>query len=346
MQENNLPLAALETLRSSRRQFLSGSVAAACAAATARIVAQPKPARKARIAITLDLEMSAQYPKRGMTEWNYQKGNLDEATKKYAVEAARIAKERGGLIHFFCVGQVLEQPNVDWLKELAANGHPIGNHTYDHVNVKATKTEDIQFRFQRAPWLLRGQTPQQVIVENIRITTVAMKERAGIMANGFRTPGGFANGLADRPDIQKMLLELGFSWVSSKYPAHQTGKRKEEPTKEVFDSIIKAQEQAQPFRYPSGLIEVPMSPISDVTAFRSNYWKLEWFLSAIRQSVQWAIETGGAFDFLAHPSCLEVEDPTFESIKLICDLVKGSNDKAAVVSLAEIANSAGGEAKK
>jgi hypothetical protein len=33
-----------------------------------------------------------------------------------------------------------------------------------------------------------------------------------------------------------------------------------------------------------------------------------------------------------------VEDPTFESIKLICDLVKRANDKAAIVSLAEMAN--------
>ncbi|MFN0055855.1 MAG: polysaccharide deacetylase family protein [Planctomycetales bacterium] len=41
------------------------------------------------------------------------------------------------MIHFFCVGRVLEQPNVDWLKEIAAAGHPIGNHTYDHVAVLA-----------------------------------------------------------------------------------------------------------------------------------------------------------------------------------------------------------------
>ena len=41
-----------------------------------------------------------------MFEWDYQKGNLDEATKKYAVGAAKAAKERGGLIHFFWRGQL------------------------------------------------------------------------------------------------------------------------------------------------------------------------------------------------------------------------------------------------
>ena len=43
------------------------------------------------------------------------------------------------------------------------------------------------------------------------------------------------------------------------------------------------------------------------------------------------------FDFLAHPSCLVVEDPTFETVKLICSLVKDAGDKAAIVGLDEIA---------
>ena len=67
--------------------------------------------------------MSAQYPRRDITEWNYEKGNLDDATKHYSVEAARIAKERGGLIHYFCVGRVLEQPSADWLKEKIGRAH-------------------------------------------------------------------------------------------------------------------------------------------------------------------------------------------------------------------------------
>lgn len=284
--------------------------------------------------------MSALYPRREIVEWNYEKGNLDEATKKYAVGAARVAKERGGRIHFFCVGRVLEQANVDWLAEIAAQGHPVGNHTYDHVNVKATKPEETQFRFQRAPWLVEGLSARQIIERNIRITSSAMRTRIGVQPNGFRTPGGFSDGLADRPDLQHMLLDMGFSWVSSKYPAHLTGKPREEPGPDVYDSIVQAQAQAQPFRYPTGLVEVPMSPISDVTAFRSNYWKLEYFLKAIRLAVEWTIASRGVFDFLAHPSCLVVEDPTFESVKLICDLVRDAGSKAAIVGLDTIADEA------
>ena len=80
-----------------------------------------------------------------------------------------------------------------------------------------------------------------------------------------------------------------------------------------------------------------MSPVSDVTAFRTHYWKLDWFLKAIKLAVAEAVRTGGAFDFLAHPSCLVVEDPTFEAVKLICDLVKDAGEGAAVVGLDAVA---------
>ena len=70
-----------------------------------------------------------------------------------------------------------EQADVGWLKDLARDGHPIGNHTYDHVNVLAKKPEEIQFRFQRSPWLIEGRTPEKVIVENIRLTSAALKTR-------------------------------------------------------------------------------------------------------------------------------------------------------------------------
>jgi peptidoglycan/xylan/chitin deacetylase (PgdA/CDA1 family) len=275
----------------------------------------PKKPR-VRLAITLDLEMSAQYPRAGMTEWNYEKGNLDEDTKNYSLEIARRVKAAGGVIHFFCVGRVLEQSDVEWLQELAKQGHPIGNHTYDHVNVKAANAEETQFRFQRAPWLVRGRSALEVIRENIRVTTEALQSRCGIKVNGFRTPGGFSTGLSDRPDLQELLLDLGFTWVSSKYPAHAVVKLGQRPGDDVFASILKAQAEAQPFRYESGLIEIPMSPISDVTAFRSQKWTLSEFTKAITGAIQWAREHQKAVTLLAHPSCLVVEDPQFSLASL------------------------------
>jgi peptidoglycan/xylan/chitin deacetylase (PgdA/CDA1 family) len=330
-----------------RRNFLwQASAAGAALATTGRGSAfaadETKQLRdKALIAITLDLEMSRNFPTWEETHWDYEKGNLDTDTKAYAVEAASRVKGRGGLIHFFCVGRVLEQENVDWLKGLLAEGHKVGNHTYDHVYVLARKPEEIQFRFTRAPWLMRGKSPAEVISDNIRMTTEALKTRVGIDAAGFRTPGGFTTGLAGREDVQKMLLEQGFTWVSSKYPPHANSKPGERPAGEVFDDIVRAQAEAQPFVYPTGLIEVPMNPISDIGAFRGGRWPLEDFLKAIRLAVEWAIEHRAVFDFLAHPSCLLATDLKFQAVELICDLVRAAGNKALIVDLDTIAKQTG-----
>jgi peptidoglycan/xylan/chitin deacetylase (PgdA/CDA1 family) len=310
------------------------------AASKAKAVANCGSVDKARIAITLDLEMSRNFPTWDQTHWDYEKGNLDSATKTYAVEAARRVKAHGGIIHFFALGQTMEQANVDWLREIVAQGHPIGNHSYDHINVTAKRLEDIQFRFRRAPWLIEGKAPAEVIASNIHLAERALKERIGITPDGFRTPGGFSTGLADRPDLQTMLLKMGYWWVSSKYPAHPiapTGGK--QPAAEVVAGIIAAEHHAQPFVYPSGLVEVPMSPISDVGAFRNGLWPLEAFLNTIRLGVEWAIKERAVFCFLGHPSCLVATDPSFRTIEMICDLVRSAEDRAALVDLRSIARS-------
>ena len=304
--------------------------------------AEPAHAGKALVAITLDLEMSRNFPRWEDTHWDYEKGNLDAAAKAYTAGVCRRVKAAGGVAHLFAVGRVFEQADVGWLKDLARAGHPVGNHTYDHVNVLATRPEDIQFRFNRSPWLVDGKTPEQVIVENIKLTTAALKARVGVDPAGFRTPGGFANGLADRADVRRWLRDLGFTWVSSKYPAHPMTDPFQEPTEAVLAGIVRAQEAAQPFRYPDGLVEVPMSPVSDITAFRTGRWKLDWFLTAVRRALESVIAGRLVFDFLAHPSCLGVVDPGFKTVDLILDLVKRSDGKAVIVGLDVLAGRARG----
>jgi peptidoglycan/xylan/chitin deacetylase (PgdA/CDA1 family) len=331
------------TQRQTRRTFLSGALAGGAALAGAREAPATQAADdRALVAITLDLEMSRHYPTWDQMHWDYEKGNLDQDTKRYAAEAARRVKAGGGRIHFFAVGRVFEQEDIGWLQEIVREGHPVGNHTYDHVNVHAQKPDDIQFRFKRAPWLIEGKSTGQVIEDNIRLCSLAMKQRLGIDPIGFRTPGGFNAGLTDRADLQQMLQKLGFDWVSSQYPAHPipVGEPESVPSKDVLDAVVDAQAKAQPFVYPSGLIEVPMNPISDVGAFRTGRWKREAFLEALRRGVGWAIEHRAVFDFLAHPSCLVVADPDFQAIELVCELVRQAGDRAALVDLRTVAGRA------
>src|SRR5436190_8811388 len=331
-----------------RRHFLATVAATSAGIATRGVLRAATPMAtfdKAQIAITLDLEMARNFPQWDDTHWDYEKGNLNQAAKDYAVNACHRVKQQGGVIHTFCVGQVLEQPNVDWLKAIAAEGHPVGNHTYDHVYLLAKKPDEIQYRFSRAPWLIRDRPVADVLRENIRLTNVALKDRLGVDANGFRTPGGFATALHGREDLQKMLLGLGFDWISCKYPVHAgiedlVATQKTAPSDAAYASILAAQPEAQPFLYASGLLDIPMSPISDVGAFRNGRWQLAHLLKAIRLAMEWVIERRAVFDFLCHPSVIGVMDPNFQAIDLICDLVERSDGAAEIVSLDVIAKRA------
>ena len=319
-----------------RREFLAGLTAFSLSSSTS-VTAFEVPRPKAEIAITYDLEMSRHYPMRGNTEWDYQKGNLDNATKAYSVAAAKIAAEHGVRIHFFLVGRVLEHNDVSWLHEIHEMGHPIGNHTYDHVNLLATSPANTQFRFARSPWLIKNKTVTEILRENIRLTEIALKQRTNINQTGFRTPGGFSQGLTGRADLQQLLLELGFSWISSKYPRHLATRDQQGVPQSTYDNIIQAQQDAQPFKYESGLIEIPMSPISDVNAFRSNFWTLDEFTKAISMSVKSVIAKRQVYDFLCHPSCLLVEDPDHKTLQTIIKTVQAKPDLAGISTLDEIA---------
>jgi hypothetical protein len=323
----------------SRRKFLATTALAAGTFASGGVRAQTK--KKALIAISLDLEMARNFPNWNDTHWDYEKGNLTETTKRYAVEAARRVKAKGGVIHFFLVASALEQENVDWLKEICDMGHFIGNHTYDHVYVRAEKLQDVQFKFARAPWLIAGKKPLDVIRENIQMATSAIRARLGIEPAGFRTPGGFADGLTPRPDVQQMFLDLGYKWISCKYPAHPNSNPPgTPPTDAIYDGIVKAQTAAQPFRYPSGLVDVPMSPISDIGAFRNGKWDLDHFMKGVRLGVEWAIEQGAVYDYLSHPAVLSARDRQFKTIDMICDIVKNAGDRASIVGLDQLAKRA------
>ncbi len=317
-----------------RRDFLAGF--SALSLSLDRVLGSARKTKKAQIAITFDLEMSRHYPRRGYTEWDYQKGNLDDATKKYSVAAAKLAKDRGVLIHFFLVGRVLEQDDISWLHEIHEMGHPIGNHTYDHVYLLASTPTQTQFRFSRSPWLVENKTVPEILRENIRLTEIAMKQRAKISSTGFRTPGGFPKGLNDREDLQELLLDLGFTWISSKYPSHIATRTNQGVPQDTYDKIIQSQASAQPFRYKTGLVEIPMSPISDVNAFRSNFWRLEEFKKAVKLSLKSVISKRQVYDFLCHPSCMLIEDPGHDTLKTIIETVHAEPTIAEIVTLEQI----------
>src|SRR5512145_1219568 len=95
-----------------RREFIASTAAALSTSAAGQTPAQLRD--RALVAITFDLEMSRNFPTREQTHWDYEKGNLNAETKRYAVEAGRRVRRHGGVIHYFAVGQVFEQADVSW----------------------------------------------------------------------------------------------------------------------------------------------------------------------------------------------------------------------------------------
>ena len=83
---------------------------------------------------------------------------------------------------------------------------------------------------------------------------------------------------------------------------------------------------------------MPMCPISDLIAFRTARWKLDYFLKAVKVTVQQAIERRLAYVLLAHPSCLSTHDPGFRTMDLLCDLVTASRGRAKIADLGAVAN--------
>ena len=80
-----------------------------------------------------------------------------------------------------------------------------------------------------------------------------------------------------------------------------------------------------------------MSPASDINAFRTGRWQLEWFLESVRRGLAWAIENRAVYDFLGHPSCLYVTDPEFRVVDTICQAVAKADRAAKIVDLGTIA---------
>jgi len=103
------------------------------------------------IAVTLDLEMSRNFPSWDQVHWDYHKGNLDEPTKRYRSRRAG-AYERGCRVHLFAVGPGLRAESVACSASWYVTVHPVGNHTYDHRQHPRTQRRGVAVSaFRRWP---------------------------------------------------------------------------------------------------------------------------------------------------------------------------------------------------
>ena len=111
------------------------------------------------LSLTFDVEMCTNFPY-WTSQWNHRKGAIDEDSKLYMGKMLDVAEKYGVKLQFFLVGTALEDPNIDYLIRMVAEGHAVDNHTYHHVNVKAQGHSAVAARVrQRA---VAGRRPERL----------------------------------------------------------------------------------------------------------------------------------------------------------------------------------------
>ena len=87
----------------------------------------------------------------------------------------------------------------------------------------------------------------------------------------------------------------------------------------------------------SRLVELPMSPISDVGRVSQRPLAAGGVPGNNPVGSPVGHRRRAVFCFLGHPSCLVATDPSFRTIEMICDLVHSAGDRMPIVDLQSIA---------
>jgi peptidoglycan/xylan/chitin deacetylase (PgdA/CDA1 family) len=271
-----------------------------------------------RLSLTLDIEMCTNFPY-WTDVWDYRKGAIDEQTKLHIGKLADLAQELGVRFQWFVLGAAVEADDIDYLRRLIAEGHAVGNHTYCHVNVKAQRFEDLQVVYREDPGRLQGaDTPLDVIAQEISCTSDLIEVRLGARPQGFRTPGGFGNGLQDVPAVKDWLKDQGFAYCSSHYDCPLPT---EKPfTRDVMErGVGESLRSLQPYRYPNGLLEIPMMGISDIHAYRVRDLDRGEYTRLLLHGVEIAAREDLTFSLLMHPQVQACRDPHGETVRRLVE---------------------------
>ena len=154
------------------------------------------------LSLTFDVEMCTNFPY-WTSQWNHRKGAIDEDSKLYMGKMLDVAEKYGVKLQFFLVGSALEDPNIDYLKRMAAEGHAVDNHTYHHVNVKAKDIPRLQPVYANAPWRAAGLNALECIRREVRQTSAAITEKLGVAPTGFARPAASTTGWTTCPQCRK-----------------------------------------------------------------------------------------------------------------------------------------------
>jgi peptidoglycan/xylan/chitin deacetylase (PgdA/CDA1 family) len=222
------------------------------------------------VALSYDLEMCAGYQPDGVNH-----GRILPEVQKYALDLCGVAEEFGTQLHFFHVGNGFDE-TFDCLEEMLHRGHFVDNHTFTHLPLLTDEVERLD--------------------EELAKVNALYEERLGWGSTVLRGPGGYQDGLDDRPENQEVILKNGFKWVSCRFDSTDLKNR---------EYVLASPAENVPYAYPSGLVEIPIHGYTDRSFFDNifcvdrtayNSWRSESGGTAVVEDWSAPWTSNGALD--------------------------------------------------
>ncbi len=189
------------------------------------------------IVITYDTDMAGGYAPDGVCH-----GRTAPFLMDYIDRLCEVAEDFGIRLQFFQIANGLERDDVvSHVKKIMKRGHPVDCHTYNHVNLAYTHSK--------------------LLNEDLKMANYLFEKRLGFKSIILRGPGGYRH-LELSSENQKVILQNGYKLVSGEFD-YDLLKQKEH----IY--TVSSPSRNLPFRYPTGLIEVPIQGWTDRAWFDS-----------------------------------------------------------------------------
>ena len=205
--------------------------------------------------------------------------HLNQDIRDYIEKLATIAERHDARQQFFVQGNTFEKMiDVEFWKSIAARGHAIDSHMYNHDGMLDLSIDEISSQVRKTKNLIET----HLETENL----------------GLRGPGGYRKGLDGRLDVQKAVLDAGIKWVSTRFDF----------TPGLTDSQWAAKvAHERPYYYETGLLEITVCGHIDRSYFdpdmRGDPTKsvANW-IDYLKQCVDIAYENNLFLALATHPS--------------------------------------------
>ncbi len=189
------------------------------------------------VAITYDTDMAGGYAPDDVCH-----GRTEPFLMDYVMRLCETAEDYGTRLHFFQIANGLELDEVvSHVKEVIRRGHAVDCHTYNHINLAHSSPQELN--------------------KDLNLANYLFEKRLGYRSAILRGPGGYRHGEL-KLENQKVILNNGYKWVSGEFDYNLLEQRD-------YAYTVSAPSRNLSFRYPTGLIEIPIQGWTDRTWFDS-----------------------------------------------------------------------------